>query len=91
VNKMSIETIAIPNNTINKLKPLLDNHYWVEQLRRHQTNHQYTFDHIEQTKYSQVPKQLLQEIMTILGDRDITRELHKIISMDSTNKFNGGM
>ena len=74
-----IKSIQLPKSITEQLYKELHGTMWTERLRQAST---------DLNKYSSVPMRLITEVTYYLGDRVITRQIHRHISTERTRQFN---
>ena len=74
-----LKTIQLPRSITEQLYKELHGTMWTERLRQAST---------DLNKYSSVPMRLIDEVTYYLGDRVITRQIHRHISTERTRQFN---
>lgn len=74
-----IKSIQLPKSITEQLYNELHGTIWTERLRQAST---------DLNKYSNVPMRLIKEISYYLGNREITRAIHRHISTEQTRQFN---
>jgi hypothetical protein len=74
-----LKTIQLPKSITEQLYKELHGTMWAERLRQAST---------DLNKYSSVPMRLITEVTYYLGDRVITRQIHRHISTERTRQFN---
>jgi len=74
-----LKTIQLPKSITEQLYKELHGTMWTERLRQAST---------DLNKYSSVPMRLIKEISYYLGNREITKAIHRHISTEQTRQFN---